>query len=333
MKKNSKRSQIKVGEIYGFWKVLENTPGRKINCQCTACFETEKLVDYVYLLNGKSKSCGCESRNLYKETCLEKHGVANPSQAKFVRDKVKRTTLQNFGVEHALQSPTCQAQKTKTMLARHGVEHFGQSDTFKKTRLDENLKKYGVEHYTQTDDFKQKSKETSLKNYGTEHPHQANIVKERIKKTCQEKYGVDNPSQSPAILAKQRETMLTKYGVPHAMQVREFAIKQARHGRLSTIKAHWKTGEELVCTASYEAKVVDYLNEHKIEYKWQSDVFRLEELNTTYRPDCYLSKQNLWIEIKGFKRESSMQKFTEFSKTHKTALWDKEKLLKMGILT
>lgn len=133
--------------------------------------------------------------------------------------------------------------------------------------------------------------------------------KEKYKNTCMEKYGVDSPAKN-----------------------KEIALKISKSSNNSTLKIHWKTKEELVCQGSWEAKTVDYLNNNKIEFDWQSKVFVMPN-GRTYRPDLFLINENKWIEIKGYFRKDSKEKWDWFKEQFSTAeLWNQQKLKEMGIL-
>ena len=131
---------------------------------------------------------------------------------------------------------------------------------------------------------------------------------------------------------KRQETNKQRYGVPFILQNNEIALKQQKSNLKNTAKIHWKTGEELVCQASYEPKVVNYLNFNKIEYEWQPKTFEMPN-GKTYRPDLFLINENKWIEIKGYMRPHSQLKWDWFKTQFPDAeLWDKKKLQEMGIL-
>jgi hypothetical protein len=139
-------------------------------------------------------------------------------------------------------------------------------------------------------------------------------------------------TSKPSGQNKSKKTWLEKYGVENPAQNLEIAIKTARSQNKSTIKIHWKTGQELVCQAGWEPKVVDYLNINKIDYLWQSQVFKMPN-GRTYRPDFYLRGQDKWVEIKGFFRKDALEKWDWFKSEHPNAeLWDKNKLKSLGIL-
>lgn len=110
----------------------------------------------------------------------------------------------------------------------------------------------------------------------------------------------------------------------------------AKKSNYSYIIQHWKTGEELVCVASYEKAVVEYLNLNKINFRWQPKTFKLtlsDGSTTTYRPDIYLYSTKKWIEIKGYFRKDAEEKWNNFILTKPNSeLWDKIKLKEMGIL-
>ncbi len=115
-------------------------------------------------------------------------------------------------------------------------------------------------------------------------------------------------------------------------------LKAAKNSDNAIIKLHWKTGEELICKAGWEPKVVDYLNSNKIDFLWQPTTFKTNILTpkgkiSTYRPDLFLIKENRWVEIKGYFREISKNKWDWLKTQFPTAeLWDKKKLKEMGIL-
>ena len=122
------------------------------------------------------------------------------------------------------------------------------------------------------------------------------------------------------------------YGVDHPMKVASIALKNAKSSTKSIIKYHWKTGDELVCVGSYEAKTVDRLNKSKTDFLWQPEVFALST-GKTYRPDLFLVNENKWVEIKGWMRKDAQEKWDEFQIIQPNSeLWDKNKLKSMGIL-
>ena len=131
---------------------------------------------------------------------------------------------------------------------------------------------------------------------------------------------------------KRKKTNLDKYGVEHSLQNREIALKNARSHNKSCILYHWKTNEELICTASYEKKVVEFLNKNQIEYDWQPKVFNMPDEHT-YSPDLYLPEGRLWVEIKGYMRERNRIKWEWFHNQYPNSeLWNKEELKELGIL-
>lgn len=129
-----------------------------------------------------------------------------------------------------------------------------------------------------------------------------------------------------------KKTNLAKYGVEYISQVKEIALRAARSLNNSMVREHWKDKAELICVGSYELKVVDYLNKHKINFMWQPRIFVLPN-NKTYRPDLYLENENKWVEIKGYFRKDAIEKWQEFQIIQPNSeLWDQKKLKEMGIL-
>ena len=177
-----------------------------------------------------------------------------------------------------------------------------------------------------------KTEATFLKKYGVKHVLQNEEIRKKMEKTILKNFGFKHASQSKEIQEKTRNTNLKKYGVDHPSKTLEVAQKSSRGQAKITIKNHWKTGEELVCQASWEPKVVEYLNANRIDFEWQSKIFTLP-IGKTYRPDLYLKDSNIWVEIKGFFRKDAKEKWDWFKSEHPTAeLWNKDKLKEMGIL-
>jgi len=108
--------------------------------------------------------------------------------------------------------------------------------------------------------------------------------------------------------------------------------KKARSANNSYICYHWKTDKELVCQGSWEAKVVEYLNTNKINFRWQPRSFKMPN-GRRYYPDMYLYSTRTWVEIKGYFWDDAELKWNWFQSVKPNSeLWNKEKLKAMGIL-
>jgi hypothetical protein len=137
---------------------------------------------------------------------------------------------------------------------------------------------------------------------------------------------------------RRAETNIKKTGFPYPSQNKETALKASKTTNHTYLVYHWKTDEEIVCKASYELKVAEYLNANKIDFEWQPRIFTTPFLTSkgnlsTYRPDLFLVKENKWIEIKGWMRPISQKKWDWFHVEYPNSeLWNKPKLENMGIL-
>jgi hypothetical protein len=96
----SKRSQIQPNMRFGDLTTIEFTNLRGIRCKCSC--EKETVVDYVALLNGSVRSCGCKTLELRKNTNLELLGVEYYSQSeafslrkKELAKKHRQTKIEN----------------------------------------------------------------------------------------------------------------------------------------------------------------------------------------------------------------------------------------------
>jgi len=64
--------------------------------------------------------------------------------------------------------------------------------------------------------------------------------------------------------------------------------------------------------SSWEIKFAKWLDRHNIEYIYEPKEFDLKD--TTYTPDFYLPKSNIYIEIKGYWRDDARKKYKLFKK-------------------
>lgn len=113
-------------------------------------------------------------------------------------------------------------------------------------------------------------------------------------------------------------------------QIHERCLKGAKTMNKMGVRFHWKTEQELVCRGSWEPKVIDYLNNNKIDFDWQIPI-RLEN-GKLFIIDLYLTDQDMWVEIKGYARKAFLEKwqfFTQMYANHE--IWNKQKLIDLGI--
>jgi hypothetical protein len=84
------------GMKFGEWTVLRKSPiqlsdkpgsGVMWECQCSCDKHTIRDVGSYQLRNGLSRSCGCKSNDIRKETCMKKYGVESAGQINTTRSK------------------------------------------------------------------------------------------------------------------------------------------------------------------------------------------------------------------------------------------------------
>jgi hypothetical protein len=121
---------------------------------------------------------------------------------------------------------------------------------------------------------------------------------------------------------RRRETSLLRFGTEFPVQNKIVSDKLAKSQNNKVTIKHWKTGEDVICTSSFEYAVVTKLNELKINFDWQIH-FRLESLNRVYICDLFLPDENKYVEIKGrFVNEINKRKWEEFKKIYPNSeLW------------
>lgn len=122
-----------------------------------------------------------------------------------------------------------------------------------------------------------------------------------------------------------KATMKQLYGAEHPSQSAEIHKRMVAGRGQSLFVRHWKSGEQMCCTASYEYAVLNRLNELKEDYSWQIrfELGLFDGIERVYFCDLYLPSKNLYVEIKGrFIGELNKQKWERFHDQHPNSeLW------------
>lgn len=84
----SKKSKLKIGDKFNSLCFVEFVEKRSVKCKCTC--SKEVVVDYVALLKGAVKSCGCQSATLRKATNLQKIGAEHYFHSKEFKEVTKK---------------------------------------------------------------------------------------------------------------------------------------------------------------------------------------------------------------------------------------------------
>jgi len=267
------------------------------------CYMCGKPAKFNCVSKGYYKTCGSREciKKLFKQTCLENHGVENPSQSKEVKLQKTKTCLENYGVEHPLQSEEIKVKFKKTCLEKYGVENPYQSEKAKEKSKETCLENYGVENPSQSKKVRVKYKQTCLEKLGVENPLQSEKVKEKGRQTCLERFGVEYASQSEEVKIKVRKTCLKKYGVEHASQSEEIHCKQTYgwknytlpSGNVVKVQGYENfVLDELFKTYTENDIIIDRKNVPKIWYN------TIDDKKHRYFPDIFIPKENLIIEVK-----------------------------------
>ena len=311
--KNSRISledvKLRLFKIHG--DVVSIEEGTFINVTTVAKFKDR---DYGYFLNTPHGVCG--KGNGHPQRWIDRKSKVKITPIEEIKNRLSMIHSDVLIIKES--SYVACSKKAIFIDSQYGeweskvsdvLNGHGHPDRWLEKSRETNIKKYGVDNPSKNTQIKVKKEETCLKNYGVKHPSQAEEIKTRIRETSIERYGVDNPSKNERV-----------------------SLRQAKSSNNSTIKFHWKTNEELVCQASYEAKTVDYLNSNHIDFEWQPKTFTMPN-GKTYRPDMHLIKSDTWVEIKGWMRKDAQEKWDWFQTVvPNSELWNQKKLKEMGIL-
>jgi hypothetical protein len=256
-----------------------------------------------------------------KRRILEKHGDTTKIIESTYISATKKATFvdKDYGEWTALVSDVT---RKGSCHPKRGAEN----------RKATNIEKYGAENVFASEEIKKRIVARNLENFGVEYPTQSKAVMATMRANNLEKYGVEYTLQDPNVRADIIKTNLKRYGCKATSQNAEVSLKQARSANKACVLVHWKTGQELVCVGSYEKKVVEYLNQNKVNFRWQDKTFIMPD-GRRFRPDMYLFSIKKWIEIKGYFWGDAKEKWDWFHNVHiNSELWGKDKLKELKIL-
>lgn len=207
-----------------------------------------------------------------------------------------------------------------TIEKKFGNKSFYKTDYFKGKRTESLKERYGVEHPLQNEESKEKQikhrKQTCKLKYNVEHNWASKELRELGQyKTCLEKLGVKIPAQNKMVLDKMKATTNERFGKEYYTQTDEYKNrihdfwKNLNEEELVSIvksrKHKYKAPNGKTYDSNWEYKFELYLDEHKINYEYQSStIFKWIDYNgkeRTYIPDFKLITENgeQFIEIKG----------------------------------
>jgi hypothetical protein len=197
--------------------IVEDLPRNstmKIDVTCDYCGDVKNVYYKSYVdsvENGGNYACRKCFSIKFKETCIKKYGVENPSMLENVKHKKKNTYLKNYGVDHFSKTDEYQEKKSTTMLERYGVKHALQSEKFKTKFKETSLSRYGVDHPFMDGHIIDKIKLTNLEKYGVENIFSSDSFKDELKKNNLEKYGFEYYVSTDEFKKKSKDTCKDKY--------------------------------------------------------------------------------------------------------------------------
>ena len=131
------RVDNKVGEVYGEWEIIEELGNNKVRCRCSC--GTERILRKDTVVQGRSRSCGCKSTEIFRQTMIDRYGELSvhklglPREVWQIEAVSSQESLRDFISDNYLCKPTIK------MLAE--VLGLGESSMGKKM-LNYNLYSY-----------------------------------------------------------------------------------------------------------------------------------------------------------------------------------------------
>jgi hypothetical protein len=275
--------------------------------ECDNCHRTFVKGKLNRPMHFCTKSCYQQSMK-----CGLAHDFVKNAITEDVKQQIKNTLFDRYGVTCTLDLPGVREKCKTTCLERY---NSNSSMGSKEVQL--------------------KKEETFIKNYGCRVPLvSCDLILSKSINTQIEKYGDIFP-RTQLFLDKRKITCLEKYGVENHMQNYDIFIKNQKSKLKKEIVKHWKTHEDIVCTASYEFAFVNWCNYNRIDFDWQIP-HKMPD-GHVYYIDAFIKDGkyiNTWIEIKGWFTSGGKIKWEWFHNEYplNSQLWNREKLHELQIL-
>lgn len=231
-KKDTKRNQLKVGDILNHWQIESFDENRSyMYCICLGCNTFNHKVHCSNAIRGTTKSCGCMTQEYIKkallnkygtpelrkiesiekkrrDTNIERYGSPSPLGATRIKDKIKKTNIEKYGQASPISTSIVQNKKKKTLIERYGVDNPTKDKNIYERAQATLMERYGVEKLSDSEELVSRRKQTNIKKYGFEYPLQSSLIQDKVKKTTLDKYGVDNPRKSKEIIKQIKQSRL-----------------------------------------------------------------------------------------------------------------------------
>lgn len=129
------------------------------------------------------------------------------------------------------------------------------------------------------------------------------------------------------------------YDIGHTEEARKKMSQAFVDGRTMGYNNHWgntvkyitPNQGEVTMRSGWEAKTADYLTSKGLNWYYEYEWLKIN-YNSNYLPDFYVTDLELYIEVKGRKKEEDMVKFRLAKELYNIVLWDGIELLKLGII-
>lgn len=118
-----KKQQNIINQQFNFWKIVK-IQGTKVECICTGCNIAIKQLEKYDVINGRTKSCGCQKNNLTQQTNIKNYGVSSYTKTKQHQVDKQQTCIEKYGVANNLDIPgqrAANAKKTKQTKIKNGL--------------------------------------------------------------------------------------------------------------------------------------------------------------------------------------------------------------------
>lgn len=276
-------------------------------------FKLNQKIYHFYFQNKeikKCRNCGLKLKfntfgNPYQEFCSKDcSGKWYSINKEIINIKRKKTNLDKYGVEFVMQVPEIQSKLKNNNLEKHGVENCAKLDSVKlkishkfKTILKDNPNFY-KERY-------QKFLNSIRKKYEVQNSiFELKYFQEKRIKTLRNNFNnftLNSPFQIPSIQQKIKNTNLELYGFENVMSN---DIIQRKNFISSVALKRIEIENKIFITQGDGVLILPFLVEEfgveniKTEFENPKFKYIFQGKNKTYRPDFFIEKENLIIEVK-----------------------------------
>ena len=219
-----------------------------------------------------------EIQSKKEATSIEHWGTSHPMKSDEMKNKLKDIFVEKYGVDNPSKDPAVIERIRQVSIEKYGVDNPSKDPAVIERIRQKSIERWSNPEYKKS--MLDKRKKTNMEKYGVEWNSQRPEHKELTNKTSNERYGTDWPMQNDAI--HDRSTNNSKL-------LKEYKFSS---GRVEKIQGYESWAIDVLLKTYHEDELILRRgSKPRIKYRFM-------DKDLIYKPDIYIPKDNLLIEVK-----------------------------------